>query len=97
MIAIFGVAGVIAVIGGAMYIIITVGTLLFGKKLDAGAYTHKVDPLRLPMQAALSGHGGHGGGFAAPGTFVFALVFLVAFVLYYFVNWKYLSTVWGLS
>ncbi|GAA4411871.1 cbb3-type cytochrome c oxidase subunit I [Quisquiliibacterium transsilvanicum] len=97
MIAIFGVAGVIAVIGGAMYIIITVGTLLFGKKLDAGAYTHKVDPLRLPMQAALSGHGGHGGGFAAPGTFVFALVFLVAFILYYFVNWKYLSTVWGLS
>ena len=97
MIAIFGVAGVIAVVGGAMYIIITVGTLLFGKKLDAGAYTHKVDPLRLPMQAALSGHGGHGGGFAAPGTFVFALVFLVAFVLYYFVNWKYLSTVWGLS
>jgi cytochrome c oxidase subunit 1 len=24
-------------------------------------------------------------------------VFLAAFVLYYFVNWKYLSTVWGLS
>ena len=27
----------------------------------------------------------------------FALVFLVAFVLYYFINWKYLSTLWGLS
>jgi cytochrome c oxidase subunit 1 len=24
-------------------------------------------------------------------------VFLVAFVLYYFINWKYLSQVWGLS
>jgi hypothetical protein len=24
-------------------------------------------------------------------------VFLTAFVLYYFVNWKYLSTVWPLS
>ena len=36
-------------------------------------------------------------GFAAPGTFALAMVFLVAFVLYYFVNWKYLSTVWGLS
>ena len=23
--------------------------------------------------------------------------FLVAFVLYYFINWKYLSTLWGLS
>ena len=26
-----------------------------------------------------------------------ALVFLGAFILYYFVNWKYLSTGWGLS
>ncbi|MBX3590504.1 MAG: cbb3-type cytochrome c oxidase subunit I [Burkholderiaceae bacterium] len=97
MIAIFGVAGVIAVVGGAMYILITVGTILFGKRLDAGAYTTTVSPLRLPVQAALTGHGGHGGGFGVPGTFVFALVFLAAFVLYYFVNWKYLSTVWGLS
>jgi cytochrome c oxidase subunit I len=24
-------------------------------------------------------------------------VFLVAFVLYYFINWKYLSQLWGLS
>jgi hypothetical protein len=37
------------------------------------------------------------GGFVAPGTFVLAMVFLVSFVLYYFVNWKYLSTVWPLS
>ena len=36
-------------------------------------------------------------GFAAPGTFVLAMVFLLAFVLYYFINWKYLSQVWGLS
>ena len=28
---------------------------------------------------------------SAPGTFVLAMVFLVSFVLYYFVNWKYLS------
>jgi len=25
------------------------------------------------------------------------MIFLVSFVLYYFVNWKYLSSVWGLS
>jgi cytochrome c oxidase subunit 1 len=34
-------------------------------------------------------------GFAAPGTFVLAMMFLVAFVLYYFINWKYLSTACG--
>ncbi len=97
MMTLVGISGVIAIIGGAMYIIITVGTVLFGKRLDAGAYTTEVSPLRLPVAAALRGHGVVGGGFHAPGTFSLALVFLVAFVLYYFVNWKYLSTVWGLS
>jgi cytochrome c oxidase subunit 1 len=28
---------------------------------------------------------------------VMAMVFLSAFILYYFVNWKYLSTVWPLK
>ena len=46
-----------------------------------------------------AGHGASIGmaGFVAPGTFVLALVFLTSFILYYFVNWKYLSTVWPLS
>ena len=43
----------------------------------------------------LTGHGS--AGMVAPGTFVLALVFLTSFVLYYFVNWKYLSTVWPLK
>ena len=30
-------------------------------------------------------------------TFVLAVFFLVTFVLYYFVNWKYLGQLWGLS
>ena len=48
---------------------------------------------------AITSHGSNIGtaGFVAPGTLVLAMVFLVSFVLYYFVNWKYLSTVWPLS
>ncbi len=94
MLAIMGVSGLVAIIGGGAYILITVGSLLWGKRLDAGAYSTKGTVLRMPS-IALTGHGS--AGFSAPGTFVFALVFLAAFVLYYFVNWKYLSTVWGLS
>ncbi len=97
MLAIMGVGGLIAIVGGISYIGITVGTLLFGRKLDVGSYSRTRTQLRMPVAAALSGHGTSGAGFVAPGTFVFALVFLGAFVLYYFVNWKYLSTVWGLS
>ena len=76
--------------------LITVGTLLWGKRLDAGNWGRERSVLKMPVVGALTGHG-HAGTFAAPGTFVFAMVFLAAFILYYFVNWKYLSTVWGLS
>jgi cytochrome c oxidase subunit 1 len=33
-------------------------------------------------------------GFPAPGTFVLALIFLVIFSIFYFLNWKWLSMVW---
>ena len=96
MLGIMGVSGLVAVIGGIAYLYITVGSLLWGKKLDVGAYGTQRSVLRMPIAAAVTGQG-HAAGFAAPGTFVLALVFLTAFVLYYFVNGKYLSTVRGLS
>jgi len=95
MLGIMGVSGLVAIVGGALYIYLTVGSLLWGKRLEGGAYGTQGSVLRMPVATAITGHG-HAG-FAAPGTFVFAMVFLTAFVLYYFVNWKYLSTVWGLG
>jgi len=35
--------------------------------------------------------------FEAPGTFGLALLLLVSFVVYYFINWKYLASVWPLG
>jgi cytochrome c oxidase subunit 1 len=95
MLGIMGVAGLVAIVGGGIYVFLTVGSLLWGKRLEGGTYGAQGGVLRMPVATAITGHGG--AGFAAPGTFVFAMVFLTAFVLYYFVNWKYLSTVWGLS
>ncbi|MBI5923347.1 MAG: cbb3-type cytochrome c oxidase subunit I [Betaproteobacteria bacterium] len=96
MMGLVGIAGIAAIVGGAIYIYITVGSLLWGKRLDDGAFSAKPTPFPLtPASTAL--HGTGSAGFAAPGTFVLALVFLTAFVLYYFINWKYLSQVWGLS
>jgi cytochrome c oxidase subunit I len=100
MMGLMAIAGLAAIVGGGIYLLITVGSLLWGRKLDAkDSYGSKVSPHRLPpVAAAIQGHGNLGmAGFAAPGTFVFAMVFLVAFVLYYFVNWKYLSQLWLLS
>ncbi|MCP5444084.1 MAG: cbb3-type cytochrome c oxidase subunit I [Chromatiaceae bacterium] len=101
--------GVIGVVGGAAFLLITVGSLVFGKKLEpsagllqsfgvplaASCYTDK-RPETLPRAAPLpAGH--HTSSFEAPGTFVLALVLLVSFVVYYFINWKYLASVWPLS
>ena len=100
MMGLMALAGLAAIVGGGIYLLTTVGSLLWGRKLDAkDSYGSKVAPHRLPMvAAAIQGHGSIGlGGFAAPGTFIFAMVFLVSFVLYYFVNWKYLSQLWLLS
>ncbi len=96
MMGLVGIGGIAAISGGAIYVYITVGSLLWGKKLPSG------EPQRLPTPVpraaptvAAQSYGS--AGFAAPGTFVLAMVFLVAFVLYYFINWKYLAQVWGLS
>jgi cytochrome c oxidase subunit 1 len=83
--------------------VIAVGSIFFGKRIDAPAAKRvsvrdgMAPAPAAPMPAVPPGHANVGiRGFVAPGTFAFAMVFLVSFVLYYFVNWKYLSTVWPL-
>ncbi|HQR02734.1 MAG: cbb3-type cytochrome c oxidase subunit I [Proteobacteria bacterium] len=96
MMGLVGIAGVAAIAGGAIYIFVTVGSVFFGKKLDTGVVSPKFTPVpRAAPTLAAQTYGS--AGFVAPGTFVLASVFLVAFVLYYFVNWKYLGQLWGLS
>ena len=101
MMALAGISGVIAIIGGGMYLLITVWSVFLGKRIQTPGF----QPVRArdgmaPRAAAPAGPviAGHGSaGMVAPGTFALAMVFLVSFVLYYFVNWKYLSTVWPLK
>jgi cytochrome c oxidase subunit 1 len=106
MMALMAIFGLAAIVGGIMYLAITVGSVFLGRKIATPGFVYvKVKdgmappaPAR-PVAAAITGHGPAIGtaGFVAPGTFLLAIVFLVAFVLYYFVNWKYLATVWPLS
>jgi cytochrome c oxidase subunit 1 len=110
LMAVAGVGGVLAILGGAMYLVVTVGSLLFGKKLDASAGLFQSfgvplaaevynvsQPDRLPMAPKLAVEEHGSGGFEAPGTFVLAMALLVSFVVYYFINWGYLASVWPLS
>ncbi len=96
MMALVGIAGVAAILGGIIFVYITVGSLLWGRKLEPGKSSAAFTP--VPRAAPTTAAQTYGSmGFAAPGTFALAMIFLVAFVLYYFINWKYLSTLWGLS
>ena len=105
MLALMAIAGLAAIVGGIAYLLITVGSVFLGKKIQTPDFKpvsvregHAPPSPRQPVAAAITGHGNIGlGGFVAPGTLTLAMVFLVAFVLYYFINWKYLSTVWPLS
>ncbi|MGB5539061.1 MAG: cbb3-type cytochrome c oxidase subunit I [Gammaproteobacteria bacterium] len=107
MMGIAGIGAVLAVVAGGAFLLITVGSLVFGKKLDESAGllqsfgfplssgTYSAVPEILPMAKPVEEHGS--AGFEAPGTFALAMLLLVSFVVYYFINWKYLSSVWPLS
>jgi len=104
MMALMGICGLAAIVGGAMYLLITVGSVFVGKKIATPGFAYVkakdgVAPTTRPVEVAFESHGTNIGvaGFVAPGTLTLAGVFLISFVLYYFVNWKYLSTVWPLS
>ena len=104
MMALAGIAGLVAIVGGGMYLLITVWSVFLGKKITTPGFQHVrardgIAPSPQPVAAAIAAHhpSAGAGGLVAPGTFALAMVFLVSFVLYYFINWKYLSTVWPLK
>jgi len=95
MMGLNGMAALVGGLGGAIFILNMVGTIAWGKPKKAAAPATETTA-QSSGAAVLTSHGSSEG-MAVPGTFTLALVFLVAFVLYYFVNWKYLAGVWPLS
>ena len=96
-----GISGVIAIVGGAAFVLITVVSVFFGKRVDSessyGTQTTRLMKAK-PLNITPAAHAAAGKwGFAAPGTFVLAIFFLVLFVVYFTINWKYLASVWPMS
>lgn len=97
--ATMGVGGSIASIGVLMFIAIAVVTVFFGKAVTEADIKNKASGLpqgvlKLPQQVYTGDQVAilHNGGLK--GTVVFVTVFLTAFALYYFTNWKILSFLW---
>jgi cytochrome c oxidase subunit I len=90
MMGLNGVFAVIAAAGGILYVLIVVASILFGKKTGPG------HSLAFPLHQrahSVAEYGSHAT-IKLPGTIILVGIFFASFVLYYFVNWKYLSELW---
>ena len=96
-----GVSGVAAVVGGAIFVLITVVSVFFGKRVESDSSYGSATTRLMKAPPSVVPQGGHEAagkwGFAAPGTFALAIFFLAIFVVYYAINWKYLASVWPMS
>ncbi len=101
---VMALGGLIAIAGGAMYILTTVSSVFFGKRMaedDTGlggvgrglppGIVNPPRPLREEDAERLGPSGRLG---RVPGTMILVLIFLAAFITYYFVNWALLSFLW---
>jgi len=96
MLALNGLSAIMAATGGAMYILVVVCSVFFGRKIGDNEVV-QLGPVSGAASAAAVARYGNEGTLKIPGTVVLVGVFFVSFVLYYFVNWKYLAEVWPLK
>jgi cytochrome c oxidase subunit 1 len=90
MLGLNGISAILASLGGIIYILVVVSSVFFGRRIGDN---EKV--MEIPAPAAVTTYGS-AHAVKIPGTVVLVAVFFTAFVLYYFVNWKYLAEVWPL-
>jgi cytochrome c oxidase subunit I len=91
MMGLNGIFAVIAALGGALFVLIVVGTVLFGEKIRG---PHNLTFPLFSGGGAVASHYGSERAPKLPGTIILVAIFFVCFVLYYFINWKYLSELW---
>jgi cytochrome c oxidase subunit I len=91
MMGLNGIFAIIAALGGALFVLIVVGTALFGEKIKGG---HKLTFPLFSGGGAVASHYGSERAPKLPGTIILVTIFFVCLVLYYFINWKYLSELW---
>jgi cytochrome c oxidase subunit 1 len=96
MLTLNGIFACMAALGGAMYILVTVCSVFFGRRIGDNEKV-QLGPATGSQAAAAVARYGNEGTLRIPGTVVLVGVFFVSFVLYYYVNWKYLAELWPLK
>ena len=81
---IMGLGGLLAALGGALYVGLTVASVFFGPRIPD-------QPGQVPLASIPPAGAKHT---PISGTLVLVFVFLAAFIIYYFLNWKWLAAIW---
>jgi cytochrome c oxidase subunit 1 len=92
--AVFGVSAILAIVGGALFALVAVGTLLFGEKFSIDTASVG-DVTRVAADGGDEGEPVHEQ--SMRGTFVLTLVFLATFVVLTALNWYLLSNTWQIG
>jgi cytochrome c oxidase subunit 1 len=92
MMGLNGMSAVLAALGGAIFVVLVVASILAGPRLDRGD-RKLAFPLHDGAARAVSEYGSEKHP-KLTGTAILVTIFFVSFVLYYFINWKYLSEIW---
>jgi cytochrome c oxidase subunit 1 len=95
MLGLNGVSALLASIGGVLFVVVIVASILFGKRRGAEEIKYNPVVFKGGGVAAATAHGSEAT-LKLPGTVILVTVFFVCFILYYYINWKYLSEVWPL-
>jgi len=107
--AMIGIGGILAVAGAYSFVLIAVKSVFFGERIaefpkgvvvagipqgltNPPVHPANADELNEQLHAPSRGFLG-----PTPGTLVLVGVFFVAFMLYYFTNWKLLSFLWKIG
>ncbi len=92
LMSLFGVFAVLAILGGVLFVLVAVGSLLFGDRLDEG------DDAGLRPDGGLQPDGGEPvHAVDMRGTFGMCLIFMATFVVLYVLNWFLLVQLWSIG
>jgi len=89
---IFGLGGVLSFLSMLIWILIIVVSVFFGPRVNGP------QDMQLAIAAPLGEETTpHKRKYEAPGTLVLTIIFLVTFLVFYFLNWKWLAAIWEIQ
>jgi len=89
------VGACIGAVGALFYLICMLGTFM-GKTVEKGVLPPLAEPAGVVAARLHGGTEPHIKGLEVPGSMVLCMVLLTFIIVYYFAQFKYLATIWGI-